>query len=407
MKTSRFSTLFLLAPLLTLGCGGDDPVTPGTTSTSSSASGGGQGGEGGAGGQGGQGGEGGGQGGAGGQGGGMGGSGGGSSEIPIGDPIEAPPNQWTWVPFDNAFCGNGSPTGIGVNISDKSSRLVIFLTGGGACWNYPTCYQLKIAANLDGYDETKFQGDAGGTLSGSLFDRTDPDNPMKDDSYVFVPYCTGDVHSGDKIADYNGVATHHVGFKNITAFMSRILPTFPNVDRVLLAGSSAGGFGVGTNFWRIQKAFGSVRVDVINDSGPALPSPYLSEMREKEWRDAWNLNAALPPDCPECLTDLDTLFTYYAKTFPNNRAALLSYTKDNVISLFYGPIQTTYFEEGLKALTMTRLEGIPNFRYYYLPGENHVLLSNPKNVSADGVVLKTWLKQMVEDDPTWANVSPF
>jgi hypothetical protein len=148
-------------------------------------------------------------------------------------------------------------------------------------------------------------------------------------------------------------------------------------------------------------------VDVVNDSGPALPSPYLSEQREKTWRDAWNINPALPPDCPECLTDLDFLFTYYATKYPDNRAALLSYTQDNVISQFYGPIQPSYFEEGLKALTMKRLDGVANFRYYYLPGQNHVLLSNPNNVSMDGVVLKTWLKQMVEDDPTWANVSPW
>ena len=81
------------------------------------------------------------------------------------------------------------------------------------------------SVNLDGYDETKFQKDATGLLQGSLFDRNDPDNPTKDYSYVFVPYCTGDVHAGNKIATYNGIETHHVGWNNITAFMGRILPT--------------------------------------------------------------------------------------------------------------------------------------------------------------------------------------
>lgn len=393
------SIFLLAAPLFALGCGGDDLEAASSVTSSSSGGVGGAGGEG-------AGGQGGGAGGQGGQGGGgQGGAGG--MMIPIGDPIEAPNEQWTWVPFENAFCGNGSPTGIGVNISDKSKQLVIFMMGGGACWNALTCYTLKTASNLDGYDETKFQNDATGLLTGSLFDRNDPENPMKDASFVFVPYCTGDVHSGDKIGNYNGMDTHHVGFKNMTEYLGRILPTFPDADRVLLAGSSAGGFGVGTNFWRVQDAFGSTRVDVINDSGPPLPAPYLSDAREKEWRDAWNLDAALPPNCAECLTDLDALFTYYATNYTKGRAALLSYTKDNVISAFYGPIPTSQFEEGLKVLTSTRLDGISNFRYYYLPGENHVLLSNPDNVSMNGVVLKTWLKQMVDDDPAWANVSPF
>jgi hypothetical protein len=333
--------------------------------------------------------------------------GGGGGGIVIGDPITAPAEQWTWIPFDNAFCADGSPTGIGVNLTDKSKRVVIFLMGGGACWDQFTCYTLMTASNLDGYDGTKFQSDAQGLLSGSLFDRNDPTNPTKDDNFIFVPYCTGDVHSGDKVADYGGQQTHHVGFANMTAFLGRILPTFPDAERVLFSGSSAGGFGAGTNYWRVQDAFGSVRVDLIDDSGPALPAPYLSDEREKTWRDAWNLDVSLPPDCDACKTELNALIPYYAAKYPKSRGALLSYTQDNVISAFYGPIQTTYFEEGLKVLTKTQLEGLPNFRYYYLPGEDHVLLSNPNNVSMDGVVLKEWLKQMVEDDAAWANVQPW
>src|SRR5262245_8798339 len=85
------------------------------------------------------------------------GSGGG---IPLGMPITAPPEQWTWVPFDNAFCANGSTTGIGVNLTDKSKRVIVYFEGGGACWSDVTCYTIKTAVNFStGYDEKTFMSD--------------------------------------------------------------------------------------------------------------------------------------------------------------------------------------------------------------------------------------------------------
>ena len=43
--------------------------------------------------------------------------------------IETPAREWTFVPFDDAFCADGTTTGIGVN---PGGRLVIYLMGGGA-----------------------------------------------------------------------------------------------------------------------------------------------------------------------------------------------------------------------------------------------------------------------------------
>ncbi|MFS8068976.1 MAG: hypothetical protein ACMG6S_21655, partial [Byssovorax sp.] len=77
------------------------------------------------------------------------GTGGAGGSAPTGDPIVAPDEQWTWIPFDNAFCGNGSTTGIGVSLSKKSSRVVIYLEGGGACWSELTCNTLKTASNFN------------------------------------------------------------------------------------------------------------------------------------------------------------------------------------------------------------------------------------------------------------------
>src|SRR5690606_2063189 len=40
------------------------------------------------------------------------GAGGGSTDPLV---IQAPPGAWTWIPFEDAVCGNGSSTGLGVH----------------------------------------------------------------------------------------------------------------------------------------------------------------------------------------------------------------------------------------------------------------------------------------------------
>jgi hypothetical protein len=319
--------------------------------------------------------------------------------------VDTPARAWTFVPFDDAFCANGTTTGIGINPGDPGARLVIYLMGGGACWSEATCYQLHTASYIEeGYGPAQFQTDKGLLNAAAFFDRNDATNPFRNDSWVFVPYCTGDVHSGSKPdASYGGRATRHVGFQNMAAYLKRIVPTFPNPSRVILAGSSAGGFGALANWWQTQQAFGDVRVDLIDDSGPTLPTPYLSEDLEQTWRAAWNLDAATPPGCVGCADNIDAIIGFYGTQLAGHRAALLSYTQDGVISLFF---QTpgTQVELGLGALANI-MAPFDIWRHFYVTGSAHTVFFTPQ-VAQNGVSVRTFITQMVTDDPAWASVQP-
>ncbi len=324
----------------------------------------------------------------------------------MGMPIDAPNEEWTWVPFSEAVCANGQSTGIGVNLTDKSKRVLLYFEGGGACWDQLTCYLLKTAANFDtGYDEAKFQSELQQYGSALLFNRTAANNPFKDYNYVFIPYCTGDVHAGDNEADYGGNKAMHKGGANVLKYLERLVPTFAGTDRVIASGSSAGGYGAGFNWWRIQNAFGSsVRVDLLDDSGQPLPPPYITSNLEQQWRTQWNLGAALPPDCAECANSLDALFSYYGDHMTNQRAALISYTRDTVISQFL-QISLDQFEQGLDVLATTRIDPYPKMHYFFVTGESHVLLGSPTK-STNGVTVLDWVTQMESDDPAWTSQHP-
>ena len=162
-------------------------------------------------------------------------------------PIAATADVWTWEPFSDAFCGDGSTVGIGINPSSTGTRVLIYMEGGGACYDELTCYTLQTAAYFTtGYSESAFNSEATDTnylaQSGGLFDRTSATNPFKDYSFVYVPYCTGDVHAGNNVTQLGTNTAHFVGFNNMKAFLNRLYPTFRSADRVVLAGSSAGGF---------------------------------------------------------------------------------------------------------------------------------------------------------------------
>src|SRR5215471_1057250 len=49
------------------------------------------------------------------------------------------PQTWTWIPVDGAICRDGSKTGFGVSVGTETDKLMIYLEGGGACFNALTC----------------------------------------------------------------------------------------------------------------------------------------------------------------------------------------------------------------------------------------------------------------------------
>ena len=76
----------------------------------------------------------------------------------------------------------------------------------------------------------------------------DKDNPLKDWTFINVPYCTGDWHIGTKDFSYidkNGKpqTLHHHGYTNFKLMMDMLKNYLGNPDAILVTGWSGGGFG--------------------------------------------------------------------------------------------------------------------------------------------------------------------
>jgi hypothetical protein len=259
-----------------------------------------------------------------------------------------------------------------------------------------------------------------------LFDRLDDANPFHDATYVFVPYCTGDVHAGSKPDGMGGRA--FVGYANVGADLDLIVPQSKDVRRVILAGSSAGGFGALMNYERTQAAFGTTPVHLLDDSGPPLHDMYLTPCLQQMFRDAWNLDAALPAGCAACNQadggGLENALGYLADAHPDRRLALVTSTRDGTIRSFYGYgypdcvagaagnlMPEDAFAAGITELRDVALAPHPNFRVYSKDSVDHVwLLYEPETISphsdGTGEHLADWLHAMLDESADWTSVAP-
>jgi hypothetical protein len=340
------------------------------------------------------------------------GAGGGGGPAEFGTPA----GTWTYVPIAGTQCMNGTATGIGVN-QGTSGDLVIYLEGGGACFNTVTCASV---AHQGGFGASDFAATIADYSTG-MFNRTDAKNPLKDATFVFVPYCTGDVHAGSNPTGFGD--RKQVGFINMGKDLEYILPKATKVGRVVLAGSSAGGFGAMFNYDRTQTAFGDKPVTLIDDSGPPLSDKYLTPCLQKQMRQYWNLDAAIPAGCTVCNKDdgggLGDAASFVADKYKNRRLALITSTRDGVIRSFLGfgypdcqtggnPMPEPDYAAAIKELRDTTLTAHTNFRVFTKESGLHVwLLTDPlSTVTSGGTDLDSWLTSLLDPGSDWKSVAP-
>lgn len=332
------------------------------------------------------------------------------------EPIVADADTWTWVPFDDAFCMDGSTTGIGINPNPDSSKLLIMLEGGGACFDGISCLGV---ANQDGYDADKLDTAARTTTLGrGITDRTDEDNPFADWNYVYVPYCSGDAHSGTNPDGFGGRT--QVGHTNYQRYIERIAATFAeSVDEVVLGGRSAGGLGTIVNYPSTASAFGCTPVHMVNDSGALLTDTYLRPCLQQTTREVWGI--VVPSECERCACDdgggLVNSIPFLARRYPDRNFGLMSYTADGTFRQFFSygysagcNLPTTMppedYEAGLLELR-TLMADDSNFRTFLVSGDSHTFtFAGLADSTAGGVTLADWLQQLRTDDAAWTDVGP-
>ena len=327
---------------------------------------------------------------------------------------------WTKVELPNTQCGDGSQYKFFVNYSSKSNNIVLMFEGGGACWDYASCTGgARGAANVDGIPDNHM--DLAQYIN---LIRRDDTNPLQDWNMIFVSYCTGDVHTGSKVATYDDpdggmpLDFHHVGHDNTSAVVEWINNQFHDVPQLLVTGYSAGGIGALQNYYYIREGISGLQCGyLLNDSGPAFHSDGPSKQVQETTRKAWGvdplldeLEGKLPVSIAALKKDAALLNTAIADKYPSDRLSMTVYEMDLNYSLysyerFFPGIDEAMvhqmWSEELAALLDT-YDTRDNLSYYvpYFRHDNcSHCVSIPPIAHDDNTILSTpWLGTEIEQD---------
>jgi hypothetical protein len=285
-----------------------------------------------------------------------------------------------------AVCGNGSPYKFFVNRVADTRNTLIYMEGGGACWDYASCTGqtgVRGARNPNGIpDDYMSLLNPGASLVSPFVTRISPFDAVKTQKWniVYVPYCTGDIYTGDKVAVYNDpsganapLVWHHNGLRNTRAVVSWLKDNLPRPTKMLSHGCSAGGAGSLINYQHLRRDMAPTRGYLLNDSGPIFNTPrdgdpqtYPSVPLQALIRQAWGLDnnngpvSYLKAGLPALDTNqLGTLYNSISSKYSSDRLGHTHFWQDQNYSSysyerFYPEIQNAPDQATKEALITQR-----------------------------------------------------
>jgi hypothetical protein len=309
----------------------------------------------------------------------------------------AEPLVWNAItaPAD-CMCSDGSGFEFFVHRADPA-KVVFYLEGGGACFDAATC----------GPDSTTFKrtvghGDQLSDVTTGIFDFANPDNPFKDWSAVYVPYCTGDVHLGNATTDYgNGVVIQHKGYINASTALNATRELFPGIDDLLVTGESAGSVPTPLFAGMASDLYPDASIEVLADGSGAYPDvAAVNANLGTQWGTMnavppWPENAGVTPET----WSLPGLFIHAHQHAPEIVFARHDDAFDKEQEFFVGLFG---FPENEVAMLIDQNEqeieatGMELFSYVS-PGTSHAIIGSPAFYTqvVNGVPLRQWVTDLV------------
>jgi hypothetical protein len=298
------------------------------------------------------------------------------------------------------MCADGSPYSYWIHRADPD-KVVFFLQGGGACFDAGTC-----AFNSKAYRVHLGPNDDPNTFKTGVFDFTDTRNPLADYSFVFAPYCTGDVHIGNASHEYGPQLTvQHKGSVNASTALNALATQFPDTAQLLVTGESAGSVPTPLYAGLAHDLLPNAEITVLADGSGAYPDiPAINSVIGA----VWGTEAAIPP-WPEnagltaATWSFPGLFVQAGKHDPEIIFGRHDYAFDMVQQFFAGLAGIA--SDDLVTLidqNETQIEqGGVDLRSYIAPGQAHTVLSSPVfyTENVEGVALVDWVSGLVRRQP--------
>jgi Pectinacetylesterase len=317
----------------------------------------------------------------------------------------SPAGESDWekvVPSGECMCAEGSEFAFWERRADPT-KVVLYLDGGGSCFDATTCAFAGTGGENDYYDfnlSTESPGLGDGIWN---FDRAD--NPFGDYSFIYVPLCTGDLYLGDVTREYSPKLTvEHNGFVNGTAALDYLSEHYPDAAQVVVLGKTAGSVAAPVYGGLVADLLPDAQVTVFGaQSGHAPDDPDFNA----EIAELWGVYGTMPDwEVNDGLTARD-----WGPTQFWIQAGL--HDPDIVMARFdyaYDPNAARSLESrGVDASTLEMIDaneaaieaaGVVQHSYT-APGEEHGIFEFDTfyKVEVNGVRLVDWIEELLAGQP--------
>jgi hypothetical protein len=233
----------------------------------------------------------------------------------------------------------------------------VYFEPGGACWDFDSCSGrsgIRGAANPNGIPDDHaiawielFGLALPVDLALPLLNTDARVTPTSDWNKIFVSYCTGDIHSGNNVINYEdprGVEPdlefHHAGHENVQKIIEWMDQVFPTVPKLLMSGCSAGGTGALSNYYFMRTGVTGVEKGyLLDDAGPIFPTSPPSARSlplHTQIRASWDTDSVIEknPEGQPILEDFGNINTLFSDQFPDDRLAMTYFQLDYNYSLY-------------------------------------------------------------------------
>ena len=266
-------------------------------------------------------------------------------------------------PATGPMCLRGAPFQMSVRTT-QSSKLLIFLQGGGACWSDFCLAVTKAPAGVPKLD---------------VLDPAKADNPWKDWNVAYLPYCDGSMFAGNKDHDDSGDGQpdrFHRGLRNVQAALDVAKQRFPEPSEIALVGSSGGAFGTIPSLFLVRKLWPDAPILIVQDSGSGAAKDgepaFLAKLI-----DEFGVASFFPPSCKACknASHLTPLLAWALQRDPNVRVAAFSSYQDNIMADVFLGLTGAQFKQGLLAATGPLHTQFPTrYKRFFIDGVMHTTL---------------------------------
>ena len=265
---------------------------------------------------------------------------------------EPEPGKWYRIHLETGLSGDGSEYHIYLKKGTLPS-LCIFLSGGGMAWNaYSASLPVtggRIAAGIPNFYWNNLRPFTQVmNINFGLTEAGNPRNPFDPWNFIVITYATGDFHLGNGTLLYSteggGTKTLYFhGYRNFVSAMEKARLFFPDPDRLLIAGDSAGAFAVPALASEIVSSYypDCKEVTLFSDSALLERADWSSIIKDV-WKAEERFWKPLHTENPAA----DWYESMLAGKPEGFRFLYASSTHDYLLSMFQNEFMTNHFTTG-------------------------------------------------------------